>query len=80
MTQQPLENVRIGAFDLMPSPEEIHARVPLSDKASDTVLAGREAVKAILDRKDPRILPDMAVKVTFIEDAKSEAAAPTSGG
>ena len=55
MTQQPLENVRIGAFDLMPSPEEIHARVPLSDKASDTVFASREAIKAILDRKDPRI-------------------------
>ena len=55
MTQQPLENVRIGAFDLMPSPEEIHARVPLSEKASDTVFASREEIKAILDRKDPRI-------------------------
>jgi 3-deoxy-7-phosphoheptulonate synthase len=55
MTQQALENVRIGAFDLMPSPEEIHARVPLSEKASDTVFASREAIKAILDRKDPRI-------------------------
>ena len=55
MTQQPLENVRIGAFDLMPSPEEIHARVPLSEKASDTVFTSREAIKAILDRKDPRI-------------------------
>ena len=55
MTQQALENVRIGAFDLMPSPEEIHARVPLSEKASDTVFTSREAIKAILDRKDPRI-------------------------
>ncbi|MBM3391434.1 MAG: 3-deoxy-7-phosphoheptulonate synthase [Betaproteobacteria bacterium] len=55
MTQQALENVRIGAFDLMPSPEEIHARVPLSEKASDTVFASREAIKNILDRKDPRI-------------------------
>ena len=55
MTQQPLENVRVGAFDLMPSPEEIHARVPLSETASDTVYASREAIKAILDRKDPRI-------------------------
>ncbi len=55
MTQQALENVRIGAFDLMPSPEEIHARVPLSEKASDTVFASRETIKAILDRRDPRI-------------------------
>ena len=55
MTQQALENVRIGAFDLMPSPEEIHARVPLSEKAADTIFASREAIKGILDRKDPRI-------------------------
>ncbi len=55
MTQQALENVRIGAFDLMPSPEEIHARVPLSDKAADTVFASREAIKAILDRRNPRL-------------------------
>ena len=56
MTQQALENVRVGAFDLMPSPEEIHARVPLTEQASDTVFASREAIKAILDRKDHRIL------------------------
>jgi 3-deoxy-7-phosphoheptulonate synthase len=55
MTQQPLENLNITAFDLMPSPEEIHARVPLSDKASDSVYEARETLKRILDRKDPRI-------------------------
>ncbi|MDR2239821.1 MAG: 3-deoxy-7-phosphoheptulonate synthase [Zoogloeaceae bacterium] len=55
MTQQLLENIRIGAFDPMPSPEEIHARAPISERASDAVFASREAIKAILDRKDPRL-------------------------
>ncbi len=52
---QPLENLNIAALDLMPSPEEIHARVPISDKASKTVFDGRETIKEILDRKDPRL-------------------------
>jgi 3-deoxy-7-phosphoheptulonate synthase len=49
------ENLNIEAFDLMPSPEEIHGLVPLSDKAADTVVAGRRALEAILDRRDPRL-------------------------
>ena len=55
MTHRSLENLNITAFDLMPSPEEIHARVPISDKAADTVFEGRETIKRILDRKDPRL-------------------------
>jgi 3-deoxy-7-phosphoheptulonate synthase len=55
MPKQPLENLNIMALDLMPSPEEIHARVPISDRASDTVFEGRETIKRILDRKDPRL-------------------------
>jgi len=39
----------------MPSPEEIHARVPISDRASDVVFEGRETLKRILDRRDPRL-------------------------
>ena len=39
----------------MPSPAEIHARVPISDKASDVVFEGRETIKRILDRKDSRL-------------------------
>jgi 3-deoxy-7-phosphoheptulonate synthase len=53
--RQPLENLNIAALDLMPSPEEIHARVPISDEASKTIFAGRETIKDILDRKDPRL-------------------------
>lgn len=49
------ENLNVSAVDLMPAPDEIKARVPITAAALDTVLAGRETLKAILDRRDPRI-------------------------
>lgn len=54
MTHASTENLNVSAFDHMPSPAEIKARVPLSDTAAATVEAGRNTIKAILDRKDPR--------------------------
>jgi 3-deoxy-7-phosphoheptulonate synthase len=55
MNRMPMENLNITQFDLMPSPQEIHDRVPLTETAAETVFQGRETIKAILDRKDPRI-------------------------
>jgi len=52
---QPTENLNIEAFDPMPTPEEIHARVPMTEAAAKSVLAGRRAIAAILDRIDPRL-------------------------
>ena len=49
------ENLNILAVDPMPSPLEIHARVPLSERAASTVLEGRKALADILDRRDDRI-------------------------
>jgi 3-deoxy-7-phosphoheptulonate synthase len=49
------ENLNIEAFEPMPTPEEIHARVPLSDTAAESVLAGRRTLERILDGKDPRV-------------------------
>ena len=56
MTQPNIENVNVASFDAMPSPEEIHARIPASDAAERTVMAGREVLRNILDRKDHRLL------------------------
>ncbi len=50
-----IENVNVLDFDPMPSPEEIHARVPLSGNATRTVMQGREALRNILERKDKRL-------------------------
>ena len=49
------ENLNVGAFDAMPTPEEIHAKLPISEKATHTVTHGRNLLRKILDRKDPRI-------------------------
>ena len=50
-----IENVNVTDFDPMPSPEEIHLRVPLSGNATQTVMQSREALRNILDRKDHRL-------------------------
>jgi 3-deoxy-7-phosphoheptulonate synthase len=49
------ENLNIEAFDLLPTPEEVHARVPLSEAAAETVLAGRRSLERILDGSDLRL-------------------------
>jgi 3-deoxy-7-phosphoheptulonate synthase len=54
MSTAETENLAIEAFDLMPSPAEIHARLPLTGHAAQSVLAGRAALRRILDRQDTR--------------------------
>ena len=49
------ENLNIEAFEPMPTPEEIHARVPLSEAAAESVLTGRRMLERILDGSDPRV-------------------------
>lgn len=39
----------------MPTPEQLHTLLPLSDSAFQTVIRGREALRNILDRKDKRL-------------------------
>ncbi len=49
------ENLNVVAFDVMPSPDEITSRLPLTERASEPVVAGRRGVEAILDGTDPRL-------------------------
>ncbi len=55
MTSLNLENINITSFDAMPTPQDLHARLPLTDLAADVVNAGREALCRILERKDNRL-------------------------
>lgn len=55
MTERNLENINVTAFDVMPTPDEIHRRVPISSVAERTVDEGRETLRRILDRKDHRL-------------------------
>jgi len=50
-----LDNVNVEAMVEMPTPEEVQERLPLTDAAAETILAGRNAIRAILERKDPRL-------------------------
>jgi 3-deoxy-7-phosphoheptulonate synthase len=53
--QDRLQNVNVASSDLLATPEEVKRRLPLTARAADTVLRGREAVRAILERRDPRL-------------------------
>ena len=50
-----LENINVTSFAPMPTPAELHAKLPLTDAASATVTQGREDLRNILDRKDGRL-------------------------
>lgn len=55
MTTFNIENINVTSFDAMPSPEDLHFSLPLSEAAGNAVTQGREALRNILDRKDPRL-------------------------
>ncbi len=69
MTNLDLENINVAAFDPMPTPEEIHARLPLSLAAGQTVAHGRDVLRNILDGKDHRIF--VVVGPCSIHDPKA---------
>ncbi|AVR98470.1 3-deoxy-7-phosphoheptulonate synthase [Pseudoduganella armeniaca] len=50
-----LENINVTSFASMPTPADLHAKLPLTQAASDTVTKGREDLRKILDRKDKRL-------------------------
>ena len=55
MTVAQTENLNVGTFDEMPSPEAIKALVPITEAAAATVGEGRRALQRILDREDNRL-------------------------
>jgi 3-deoxy-7-phosphoheptulonate synthase len=50
-----IENTNVTSFALMPSPVELHSKLPLTDRAFATVMKGRAALRDIIDRKDKRL-------------------------
>lgn len=51
-----IDDVNIAEFIPLITPNELKRQFPLSDRASKTVLAGRQAIQDILDNKDKRLL------------------------
>jgi len=55
MTDIQVDDLNVVSQELLISPDELKAELPLSDKARDVVTNGRAVVRDILDRKDHRI-------------------------
>ncbi|EAT10844.1 3-deoxy-7-phosphoheptulonate synthase [Bermanella marisrubri] len=55
MTNNRVEDLNIERTETLTTPEQLKQSLPISEKALQSVEAGREAVKNILDRKDPRL-------------------------
>lgn len=51
-----LENLNIESHQVLVSPEQLKARLPATETVRESVHAGREAVRAILARRDHRLL------------------------
>ncbi|WP_373499679.1 3-deoxy-7-phosphoheptulonate synthase [Desulfococcus sp.] len=49
-------DVRVKEFIPLISPQTLKDEIPISQAASDTVIAGREAIERILRKEDPRLL------------------------
>jgi RND family efflux transporter MFP subunit len=68
---QPAEAV-LDAYPDWTVPAHVIATIPTADRSKATV-----KVRIAIDQKDPRILPDMGVRVSFLEQARSKAAPGT---
>jgi 3-deoxy-7-phosphoheptulonate synthase len=56
MDDKRIYNVNVISQDVLLTPEEVKSRVPMTARAQATVLDGRQAVEAILDRSDHRLM------------------------
>jgi RND family efflux transporter MFP subunit len=67
---QPVSAV-LDAYPDWQIPAKVRTIIPTADRQKATV-----KVRIAFDKLDPRILPDMGVKVAFLEDAKKAAGTP----
>lgn len=51
-----LDNLNVANHEVLTTPEALKAELPMTQAAHDSVAAGRDAVRAILERRDPRLL------------------------
>lgn len=62
-------NLRVSSFKTVISPAELLRKLPLTEKAKDTVVTGREEIEAILEGRDERKI--VVVGPCSIHDAAS---------
>lgn len=52
---QRVDNLNVAAYEVLITPDQLKNKLPLTPAAEQTVYEGRETIKQILDRKDPRL-------------------------
>ncbi|HFD33038.1 MAG TPA: 3-deoxy-7-phosphoheptulonate synthase [Gammaproteobacteria bacterium] len=55
MSQLPINNLNVLSQDLLPTPDQVKEALPLTKKAEQVILEGRETIRNILDHKDHRL-------------------------
>ncbi|KAB2838861.1 3-deoxy-7-phosphoheptulonate synthase [bacterium] len=55
MSEQKLVNVNVAGYNLLPTPKQIQAQFPVSEKSQEIVFRGRQLIRDILDGKDRRL-------------------------
>ncbi|MCL4136950.1 UNVERIFIED_CONTAM: hypothetical protein GTU68_006111 [Idotea baltica] len=55
MSKEKLNNINIVSRNVLPTPEEVISKFPISDQSAETVLTARKSIENILDGKDSRV-------------------------
>ena len=55
MIERALENLNIQSQEVLLTPEKLKQDIPLTEKAAQTIIEGRDSIQQILDREDHRI-------------------------
>lgn len=55
MSQNHVDNLNVASQEVLITPQQLKDEIPLSAKAEEVVIGGRQAVRDILDRKDHRL-------------------------
>lgn len=69
MTQKQVDDLNIESQRVLITPRALKEKLPLSDTARETVLTGRQTIRNILDRKDPRLF--LVIGPCSIHDTKA---------
>jgi RND family efflux transporter MFP subunit len=66
---------KLNAYPDWQIPAHVIAMIPTADRSKGTVM-----VRIGIDHKDPRILPEMGVRVSFLAEAATDTRSPSAGG
>ena len=56
MTETHLTNINVESLDVLITPEQLKKDIPVTPAARETIIKGRDTIRNILDRKDPRLM------------------------